>query len=59
MISPDTFFTFSEFCFSGLLGGLKGETMALNYKKRNYISGSMPYMIVVFGTLFFNWNSVQ
>ena len=51
MISPDTLFTLSEFCFSGLLGGLKGETMAQNYKK-NHISGSMPYMIVVFGTLF-------
>ena len=35
MTSPDTFFIFSKFCFSGLLGGrgLKGQKMAQNDKK--------------------------
>ena len=54
MTSPDTFFIFSKFCFSGLLGGrgLKGQKMAQMTK--NYvslhISGTVPHMIVVFGT---------
>ena len=34
MSSPDAFFIFSKFWFSGLLwGGVKGQKMALNYKK--------------------------
>ena len=64
MTSPDAFFIFSKFWFSGLLGeggwgggkggvGGKGQKMAQNDQKffvPLHISGTVPHMIVVFGT---------
>ena len=55
MISPDAFFIFSKFWFSALLElrGFKGQKMAQNDKKNSvtlHISGTVPHMIMVFGT---------
>ena len=54
MTSPDAFFIFSKFRFSGLLVGVgKGQKMARNDKKKFVslrISETVPHMIVVFGT---------
>ena len=61
--SPDVFFIFFKFLFSGLLGegggggggggGVKGQKMAQNEKTffvSLHISGTVPHVIVVFGT---------
>ena len=55
--SPDVFFIFFKFLFSGLLGegggGVKGQKMAQNDKTffvSLHISGTVPHVIVVFGT---------
>ena len=40
MTSPDDFFSFSKFWFSGLLGEVKGQKMAQNDKK-TYLT---PYL---------------
>ena len=55
LTSPDAFFVFSKFWFSGLLGGGEGgggigQKMALIDKKRMCHSVSQElYLIVVFG----------
>ena len=55
MISLDAFLKFSEFWFwfvRGLGEGVKRQKMAQNGKKNVLlrISGTVPHMIVVFGT---------
>ena len=53
MTAPDAFFIFSKFCFFQAVSGVKAQKMTQNDKILSVtlrISGTVPHVIVVFGT---------
>ena len=53
MTSPDAFLIFSKLCFFQAVSGVKAQKMTQNDKILSVtlrISGTVPHVIVVFGT---------